>query len=314
MRIIAWQRFSSSSVCMEKPFPVLFTLTFDIRDGTSNLLSISDGDLAGSQWAPSPRLLLTSWRGRLERSGRHISAHHLSSSPLLGLPHLSLSYLSRANKKANICGPPQKPGPWSDGGRMWLIALAALLQCASAYDVDVKKLEGLAKARVEVQSQHKTHNRLGGGCREHRVSDRGHSPVIRSREVRGWVRFCWCSALGACVSAPPDKSPCCPYSMKGCAGIVNNFNKLNISSMGYLVKGNLDCDENHCGPPKWMNRVITICLFRTEVECRLQFAHVWDLCIYFVYAKCLDHTDIRSVSVSLCCTDANRYNSGWLVL
>lgn len=72
---------------------------------------------------------------------------------------------------------------------MWLIALAALLQCASAYDVDVKKLEGLAKARVEVQSQHKTHNRLGGGCREHRVSDRGHSPVI-SREVRVWVRFC----------------------------------------------------------------------------------------------------------------------------
>uniref|UniRef100_A0A3B4VAR1 Selenoprotein M n=1 Tax=Seriola dumerili TaxID=41447 RepID=A0A3B4VAR1_SERDU len=33
---------------------------------------------------------------------------------------------------------------------MWLILLASLLHCASAYDVDMKKLEGLAKARVEV--------------------------------------------------------------------------------------------------------------------------------------------------------------------
>uniref|UniRef100_A0A3Q3JFF4 Selenoprotein M n=1 Tax=Monopterus albus TaxID=43700 RepID=A0A3Q3JFF4_MONAL len=33
---------------------------------------------------------------------------------------------------------------------MWLIVLASLLQCASAYDVDLKKLDGLAKARVEV--------------------------------------------------------------------------------------------------------------------------------------------------------------------
>lgn len=32
---------------------------------------------------------------------------------------------------------------------MWLIVLASLLQCASAYDVDLKKLDGLAKARVE---------------------------------------------------------------------------------------------------------------------------------------------------------------------
>jgi len=32
---------------------------------------------------------------------------------------------------------------------MWLIVLASLLHCASAYDVDLKKLEGLAKARVE---------------------------------------------------------------------------------------------------------------------------------------------------------------------
>uniref|UniRef100_A0A3Q0QQN5 Selenoprotein M n=1 Tax=Amphilophus citrinellus TaxID=61819 RepID=A0A3Q0QQN5_AMPCI len=32
---------------------------------------------------------------------------------------------------------------------MWLIALASLLHCASAYDVDVKKLDGLARARVE---------------------------------------------------------------------------------------------------------------------------------------------------------------------
>lgn len=35
---------------------------------------------------------------------------------------------------------------------MWLLVLLSLLQCASAYDVDLKKLEGLglAKARVEV--------------------------------------------------------------------------------------------------------------------------------------------------------------------
>jgi len=32
---------------------------------------------------------------------------------------------------------------------MWLIVLAGLLNCASAYDVDLKKLEGLAKAKVE---------------------------------------------------------------------------------------------------------------------------------------------------------------------
>ena len=34
---------------------------------------------------------------------------------------------------------------------MWLIVLASFLHCASAYDVDLKKLDGLAKARVEVQ-------------------------------------------------------------------------------------------------------------------------------------------------------------------
>ncbi|KAK1892227.1 Selenoprotein M [Dissostichus eleginoides] len=33
---------------------------------------------------------------------------------------------------------------------MWLVVLAGLLHCASAHDVDLKKLEGLAKARVEV--------------------------------------------------------------------------------------------------------------------------------------------------------------------
>lgn len=38
------------------------------------------------------------------------------------------------------------------GRRMWLIALAAVLQCVSGYDVDVKKLEGMARARVEVRS------------------------------------------------------------------------------------------------------------------------------------------------------------------
>lgn len=32
---------------------------------------------------------------------------------------------------------------------MWLIVLASLFHCASAYDVDLKKLEGLARARVE---------------------------------------------------------------------------------------------------------------------------------------------------------------------
>lgn len=32
---------------------------------------------------------------------------------------------------------------------MWLVVLASLLQFASAYDVDLKKLDGLARARVE---------------------------------------------------------------------------------------------------------------------------------------------------------------------
>lgn len=32
-----------------------------------------------------------------------------------------------------------------------VVLLAALIHCVSAYDVDVKKLEGLARARVEVE-------------------------------------------------------------------------------------------------------------------------------------------------------------------
>lgn len=34
---------------------------------------------------------------------------------------------------------------------MWLIVALSLLQCASAYDVDPKKLEGLARGKVEVR-------------------------------------------------------------------------------------------------------------------------------------------------------------------
>lgn len=36
-------------------------------------------------------------------------------------------------------------------GIMWLIVLASLLHCASSYQVDLQKLEGLAKAKVEVR-------------------------------------------------------------------------------------------------------------------------------------------------------------------
>uniref|UniRef100_A0A7N9AW59 Selenoprotein M n=1 Tax=Mastacembelus armatus TaxID=205130 RepID=A0A7N9AW59_9TELE len=43
--------------------------------------------------------------------------------------------------------PRSKPGEI-----MWLIVLASLLHCASAYDVDLKKLDGLARARVEVKA------------------------------------------------------------------------------------------------------------------------------------------------------------------
>lgn len=45
------------------------------------------------------------------------------------------------------------PGPWTEAEEqiMWLLVLAGVLHCASAYDVDMKKLEGLAKARVEVK-------------------------------------------------------------------------------------------------------------------------------------------------------------------
>ncbi|TNN62596.1 Selenoprotein M [Liparis tanakae] len=35
---------------------------------------------------------------------------------------------------------------------MWLVVLASLLHCASGSDVDLKKLDGLAKARVEVKA------------------------------------------------------------------------------------------------------------------------------------------------------------------
>lgn len=43
------------------------------------------------------------------------------------------------------------PLPEAAGGMiMWLIVLASLLPCVSASDVDLKKLDGLAKARVEV--------------------------------------------------------------------------------------------------------------------------------------------------------------------
>lgn len=46
----------------------------------------------------------------------------------------------------------QNPGSdFGPGQIMWLIALASLLHCASAYDVDLNKLDGLAKARVEVR-------------------------------------------------------------------------------------------------------------------------------------------------------------------
>lgn len=36
-----------------------------------------------------------------------------------------------------------------------VVLLAALIHCVPAYDVDVKKLEGLARARVEVESGHR---------------------------------------------------------------------------------------------------------------------------------------------------------------
>lgn len=32
---------------------------------------------------------------------------------------------------------------------MWVVVFASLFHCLSAYDVDLKKLDGLAKAKVE---------------------------------------------------------------------------------------------------------------------------------------------------------------------
>lgn len=55
--------------------------------------------------------------------------------------------------RAELSRAEQGPGPRSEpaGGIMWLVVLAGLLHCASTYDVDLKKLDGLAKARVEVK-------------------------------------------------------------------------------------------------------------------------------------------------------------------
>lgn len=84
------------------------------------------------------------WRGRRIRTWHSCaSALLLSSSPRRSCPQASAG-----------SGPEREQvlvRDLSRGPTMWLIALAALLHCASAHDVDLKGVDGLAKARVEVQ-------------------------------------------------------------------------------------------------------------------------------------------------------------------
>lgn len=108
--------------------------------------------VADNQWAASPRLSESSiWRGK--RSGRDIRAHHLSASDAslqIQLPRRPAS----KHLQASVPEPSRDVRvPRSEAeqpGIMWLIVLASFLHCVSSYQVDLKKLEGLAKARVEV--------------------------------------------------------------------------------------------------------------------------------------------------------------------
>ena len=114
-------------------------------------LTVVLASVADDQWAASPRLPESNiWRGK--RSGRDIGAHHLSSSdasPPVQPPSgpltntVRLRYRSRAATSAAHDQPRQR-------GIMWLIALASYLLCVSSFQVDVEKLDGLARARVEV--------------------------------------------------------------------------------------------------------------------------------------------------------------------
>ncbi len=113
-----------------------------------------DGDRADNQWAPSPRLsssppLSLLWEKYL--TWQEVRMWHSCTSSLLvssaQLPHLPTDSLQVLVPEQS-----ESPGPRSEPGEiMWLIVLAGLLHCASAYDVDLKKLDGLAKAKVEVQ-------------------------------------------------------------------------------------------------------------------------------------------------------------------
>lgn len=87
---------------------------------------------------------------RGKRTGRDIAEHRLSASPS-DTP--TLSQASLQTSPGTGLGAEHRPGPRAEPGgeRMWLIMLAGLLQCVSAYDIDLKKLDGLARARVEVE-------------------------------------------------------------------------------------------------------------------------------------------------------------------
>lgn len=64
---------------------------------------------------------------------------------------------------------------------MWLIVLASFLHCASGYDVDLQKLDGLAKARVEVQQAFCTEGGGGSSIKQLFNSDWNHRAGIMNR-------------------------------------------------------------------------------------------------------------------------------------
>lgn len=83
--------------------------------------------------------------------GPDVTSERIISPPLLRSSHLSglLPNISRlwCRSRAQVRVPRTEA---EQRGTMWMIVLASFLHCVSAYQVDLKKLDGLAKARVEV--------------------------------------------------------------------------------------------------------------------------------------------------------------------
>lgn len=122
---------------------------------------------------------------------QEVRTWHSCTSPLLlsssaQLPHSPTDILQVASAS---------PGPRSEPGEeiMWLLVLAGLLQGVSAYDVDLEKLNGLAKAKVEVQWH--------GGL---------HDTIHTWKWAELYVQGRWVEAASACSESDLGKCVKCP--------------------------------------------------------------------------------------------------------